>query len=165
MELKRQLRQGALFSAYANFTAYQRGQGENINSSQFSFDPDDLAYIRNHYIFLDHDQTYTAIGRGLLQLPRGDAGGLREAGGRPAVRLGPARDGGSTVPNGAHRADYLTGQPLPVARTSTCPTPATWMCADRRHQRVRQRSTRSATAPALASAPPSMVRAEGCSWV
>ncbi len=45
--------------AYAN-AAYTRGQGENIVSSQFSFSPDDLAFIRNHFIFLDHDQTYTA---------------------------------------------------------------------------------------------------------
>ena len=44
---------------YANFTA-EKAQGENITSSQFSFDPGDLAYIRNHYIYLDHDQTYSA---------------------------------------------------------------------------------------------------------
>jgi outer membrane receptor protein involved in Fe transport len=47
------------FSAYANF-AYSKAQGENIVSSQFSFDPGDLAYIQNHFIYLDHDQTYTA---------------------------------------------------------------------------------------------------------
>jgi outer membrane receptor protein involved in Fe transport len=46
-------------SAYANL-ALSRAQGENIISSQFNFDPTDLAYIKNHYIFLDHDQTYTA---------------------------------------------------------------------------------------------------------
>lgn len=44
--------------AYANF-AYSKAQGRDIVSSQFSFDPDDLAYIKNHYIYLDHDQTYT----------------------------------------------------------------------------------------------------------
>ncbi len=44
---------------YAN-AAYTRGQGENINTSQFSFDPTELAFIRSHFIFLDHDQTYTA---------------------------------------------------------------------------------------------------------
>jgi outer membrane receptor protein involved in Fe transport len=30
--------------------------GRNINSSQFQFDPNDLAYIANHYIPLDHQQ-------------------------------------------------------------------------------------------------------------
>ena len=43
---------------YGNF-AYAKAQGKDIVSSQFSFDPNDLAYIRNHYIYLDHDQTYT----------------------------------------------------------------------------------------------------------
>jgi outer membrane receptor for ferrienterochelin and colicins len=49
------------FSAYANL-AWSKAQGEDIVSSQFSFDPGDLAYIKNHYIYLDHDQTYTATG-------------------------------------------------------------------------------------------------------
>ena len=44
--------------AYANF-AYAKAQGKDITSSQFSFDPADLDYIRTHYIYLDHDQTYT----------------------------------------------------------------------------------------------------------
>jgi outer membrane receptor for ferrienterochelin and colicins len=48
-------------SAYANL-AWSRAQGQSIVSSQFSFDPGDLAYIQNHYIHLDHDQTYTATG-------------------------------------------------------------------------------------------------------
>ncbi|HEX2814876.1 MAG TPA: TonB-dependent receptor [Phenylobacterium sp.] len=46
-------------SAYGNF-AISRAQGKDIISSQFNFDPGDLAYIQNHYIFLDHDQTYSA---------------------------------------------------------------------------------------------------------
>jgi outer membrane receptor for ferrienterochelin and colicins len=46
-------------NAYVNF-AYAKAQGKDIVSSQFSFDPGDLAYIANHYIYLDHDQTYTA---------------------------------------------------------------------------------------------------------
>ena len=44
--------------AYANFSVAQ-AKGKDIVSSQFSFDPADLAYIRNHFIPLDHDQTYT----------------------------------------------------------------------------------------------------------
>ena len=46
------------FSAYANF-AMTKGQGEDIVSSQFNFDPGDLAYIQNHFIYLDHDEHYS----------------------------------------------------------------------------------------------------------
>jgi len=31
----------------------------NIDSAQFNFDPVDLAYIKNHDIFTDHNQTFT----------------------------------------------------------------------------------------------------------
>ena len=47
------------FSAYANLS-YEKAQGEDIVSSQFNFDPADLAYIKTHYIYLDHDQTFSA---------------------------------------------------------------------------------------------------------
>jgi TonB-dependent receptor-like protein len=46
------------FNAYANF-GFERGTGEGIASGQFLFDPAELAFIRNHYVFLDHDQRYT----------------------------------------------------------------------------------------------------------
>jgi outer membrane receptor protein involved in Fe transport len=47
------------FNAYANFTA-SKAQGKNIVSSQYTFDPDELANIQNHWIYLDHNQTYSA---------------------------------------------------------------------------------------------------------
>ena len=34
--------------------------GTDINSAQFNFGADELAYIAQHYIHLDHDQTWTA---------------------------------------------------------------------------------------------------------
>ena len=46
-------------TAYTNF-AYAVAQGTNIVSDQFLFDPDELAYIKTHYVFLDHDQTFSA---------------------------------------------------------------------------------------------------------
>ncbi|MBB5398408.1 TonB-dependent receptor [Paraburkholderia youngii] len=46
-------------SAYLNL-AYSRAQGKNINSAQFNFDADELAFISNHWVFLDHDQRVTA---------------------------------------------------------------------------------------------------------
>jgi outer membrane receptor protein involved in Fe transport len=47
------------WSFYANFAA-ARAIGKDIVSSQFNFSADDLAYISQHWIHLDHDQTYTA---------------------------------------------------------------------------------------------------------
>jgi outer membrane receptor protein involved in Fe transport len=46
------------FSTYANL-AYSVAQGLDWNSAQFLFDPGDLAYVRNHWIYLDHDQRVT----------------------------------------------------------------------------------------------------------
>lgn len=43
------------FNAYAN-ASYERAVGKDIVSSQFQFDPADLAYIAGNYIPLDHQQ-------------------------------------------------------------------------------------------------------------
>jgi outer membrane receptor protein involved in Fe transport len=48
----------AHWAAYVNF-AWQKAMGRNIVSSQSLFGADELAYIANHYVYLDHDQTYT----------------------------------------------------------------------------------------------------------
>jgi outer membrane receptor for ferrienterochelin and colicins len=57
------------FSAYAN-AAYGKAQGEGIVSSQFNFDPAELAYIKTHYIPLDHAQT-VSVSAGVSYLWRG----------------------------------------------------------------------------------------------
>ncbi len=44
---------------YGNF-AYSVAQGTQVESGQFNFAPDELKYISNHYIFLDHDQTFSS---------------------------------------------------------------------------------------------------------
>jgi outer membrane receptor protein involved in Fe transport len=46
------------FSSYANL-AWSQAQGKNWNSAQFLFDPNDAAYVQNHWIYLDHDQRVT----------------------------------------------------------------------------------------------------------
>jgi outer membrane receptor protein involved in Fe transport len=46
-------------SAYANFSR-SSAQGKQIASAQFNFDANELAYINNNWVHLDHDQTYTA---------------------------------------------------------------------------------------------------------
>jgi hypothetical protein len=50
------------WSIYGN-AAYSRAMGNNIISAQFNFGADELAYIAQHYIHLDHDQTWTASAR------------------------------------------------------------------------------------------------------
>ena len=57
------------FSAYAN-AAYSVAQGENWDSAQFLFAPGDLAYVQNHFISLDHDQTSLRHGRPVLSFQR-----------------------------------------------------------------------------------------------
>jgi len=44
------------FATYANISLGQ-AYGKDINSAQFLFDPNDLTYIQNHWIHLDHEQT------------------------------------------------------------------------------------------------------------
>jgi len=58
VEFTNSLTRSAL-SAYANF-AYGVAQGTKIVSDQFLFSPAELSYISSHYVFLDHDQTFTA---------------------------------------------------------------------------------------------------------
>jgi outer membrane receptor protein involved in Fe transport len=88
------------WSAYANL-AWAKAQGKQIVSSQFNFSPDDLAYIADHYIFLDHDQTWTASA-GLSYLWRGTrfGGDLIYGGGLRST-------GPDNVPNGDHLPAYV----------------------------------------------------------
>lgn len=52
---------GGALTAYFNFS-YNRAVGKRVITSQYNFSPDDLAYIYDHYIHLDHDQKYTSSG-------------------------------------------------------------------------------------------------------
>ena len=46
------------WSLYAN-AAWSRAMGQTITSAQFNFGPDELSYIANNPIHLDHDQTWS----------------------------------------------------------------------------------------------------------
>src|SRR5256884_2894164 len=46
------------FTAYLN-AAYEWARGTNVSSAQFLFDPDEFAYIKKNWVFLDHDQRFT----------------------------------------------------------------------------------------------------------
>jgi outer membrane receptor protein involved in Fe transport len=99
-------------SAYLNL-AYQSAKGKNIDSSQFNFTPQELAYIGSEYIHLDHEQQITASG-GVSTLWLGTrfstdfilGSGLR------ADELLPD---GNSIPNGAH-LPYYTQINLGVSR-------------------------------------------------
>jgi hypothetical protein len=102
------------FAAYGNL-AYSVAQGEDWNSAQFLFTPADLAYVQNHYIYLDHDQTYSATaGLSYRFKEEHDAStltymdivagsGLRQNGG--GLEDGP---GSNPIPNGASVPDYYS---------------------------------------------------------
>ena len=98
------------FSTYVNFS-HQRAQGKDIDSSQFSFEPAELAYIAKNYIYLDHDQTYTGSA-GASYLLRNSAIGDTRLGFDLLYGSGLRRDqmlsDGGDVPNGAHVPSYVT---------------------------------------------------------
>ncbi len=52
---------GPRWGGYLNF-AVSRAKGKNIISGQSLFAPDELAYIADHFIYLDHDQRYSGSG-------------------------------------------------------------------------------------------------------
>jgi outer membrane receptor protein involved in Fe transport len=85
-------------SAYANGSA-QKAQGRGIVSSQFNFDPADLAYIANHYIYLDHNQTYTGSAGASYAFHDGT-----RVGADALYGSGLRKDG--DVPNGDHVPGY-----------------------------------------------------------
>jgi outer membrane receptor protein involved in Fe transport len=80
--------------------AYSHAVGKRVVSSQYNFDPDDLAYVHDNYIYLDHNQKWSS------------SGGLSYAIG-PDTRVGLdylfgsglAKDG--LVPNGATMPAYF----------------------------------------------------------
>jgi outer membrane receptor protein involved in Fe transport len=56
-------------AAYVN-VAYSRAQGKTIESAQFNFGPDELAFIADHWVYLDHDQRVTASFGGSYSIGR-----------------------------------------------------------------------------------------------
>ncbi|XAH23360.1 TonB-dependent receptor [Xylophilus sp. GW821-FHT01B05] len=49
------------FAAYGNL-ARSQAMGKGVETGQFNFDTDELAYISNHWVHLDHDQTWSGSG-------------------------------------------------------------------------------------------------------
>ena len=89
----------------------RRAKGKDVESSQFNFDADDLAYIADHYIHLDHEERVSASGgvsyfwlgtRASLDMIFGT--GLRQD--TPWLVAVPAFPGGLNIPNGDHTPSY-----------------------------------------------------------
>jgi outer membrane receptor protein involved in Fe transport len=97
-------------SAYGNI-AYAKAQGTGIESNQYNFAAADLAYIASHYIYLDHDQTWTGSAgaayrwsAGVLKASRISFDMVYGSGLRSDLALAD----GSSIPNGAALSGYTT---------------------------------------------------------
>ncbi|MES2058503.1 MAG: TonB-dependent receptor, partial [Pseudomonadota bacterium] len=82
---------------YGNI-AYAKAQGQTIASGEFNFDPADVAYIQNHYIYLDHDQTYTGSGGASYRFSDGTKLGTSMIYGSGLRRDGDVPNGGKLPP-------------------------------------------------------------------
>ncbi|GAC1612963.1 MAG: hypothetical protein NVS3B27_09420 [Novosphingobium sp.] len=94
--------QTADWQVYGNL-AFSKATGRNIVSSQFAFDPAELAYIATHYIHLDHDQTATASAGLFRSFREGPLAGLK-LGASMLYGSGLRRNG--AVPNGNKLPPY-----------------------------------------------------------
>ena len=91
------------FSVYGNLS-FQAAHGKEVESAQFNFDAQDLAYIADNYIHLDHEGRVAASG-GVSYLwlgTRASADFIFGTGLRQDLVL----SDGSTVPNGDHTPSY-----------------------------------------------------------
>ena len=91
------------FQAYGN-VAFQRAIGKQFESSQFNFSPDDLAYVADHYIHLDHEQQMTiSAGAAYVWQSTRFSGDMLVGSG---LRAGLDLPNGTSIPNGAHLPYY-----------------------------------------------------------
>jgi outer membrane receptor protein involved in Fe transport len=98
-------------STYGNL-ALSKAQGENWDSAQFLHNAADLAYVGNHWIYLDHDQTVTASAGVSYTWKKTFGGGtmaymdLLFGSGLRADEVNTST--GKVIPNGAHVPSYCT---------------------------------------------------------
>ncbi len=105
------------FSAYANL-ARSQARGTDWNSAQFLFDPADLAYVKDHWIYLDHDQMLSGSAGASYSWQQGPWSTLlfTDVIYGSGLRNDATAPDGSTIPNGASVPSYATLN-LGVARS------------------------------------------------
>jgi outer membrane receptor protein involved in Fe transport len=102
------------FSAYANL-AWSKALGRDWDSAQFLFAPNDLAYVRDHWIFLDHDQALSSSS-GISYVWKEGRGGRTRLLADMLTGSGLRQDGGgfepndptAPIPNGATVPSYFS---------------------------------------------------------
>jgi len=92
-------------SAYAN-VAHAKAQGTRIDSNQYNFTPAALSYITTHWIYLDHDQTWSSSAGAAYHWAGGALAGSRLSG--DMVFGSGLRSSLAGVPNGAALPSYAT---------------------------------------------------------
>jgi outer membrane receptor protein involved in Fe transport len=98
------------FNAYLNL-AYSEAEGEDWDSAQFLFNPTDLAYVQNHWIYLDHDQRWTGTCGLSYTWKEGDHHATRiytDAVYGTGLRQDATTPTGENIPNGASVPDYYS---------------------------------------------------------
>jgi hypothetical protein len=98
------------FNAYANL-AFSVAQGEDWSSAQFLFDPGDAAYVQNHWIYLDHDQTVSGTFGVSYTLKESDKQATKvyvDAIYGSGLRQDATAADGSNIPNGASVPAYYS---------------------------------------------------------
>jgi len=91
-------------SLYGNM-AWSRAIGKDVTSAQFNFDPADLAYIKQHWVHLDHDQRWTASAGGAYSFFHRTGHPLRLS---ATMVYGSGLRADGAVPNGISLPQYVT---------------------------------------------------------
>ena len=92
-------------SLYGNL-AYSRAMGKDINSAQYNFSPDELAFIQNNFIHLDHDQIWSASGGGAYTFNKDTTRPTRVS--VDLLVQSGLRASTATIPNGIALPSYAT---------------------------------------------------------
>jgi outer membrane receptor protein involved in Fe transport len=97
-------------STYANL-ALSKAQGQNWDSAQFLHNAADLAYVSNHWIYLDHDQTVTASAGASYTWKKtfgGETMVYTDLLFGTGLRADFVEANGDVIPNGAHVPSYYS---------------------------------------------------------
>jgi outer membrane receptor protein involved in Fe transport len=97
------------FTTYLNL-AHSVARGEDWSSAEFLFDPADLAYVKNHWIFLDHDQVLSgSFGADYVwRRSRGDTRVYVDTLYGTGLRTDATAPDGSNIPNGGTVPAYYS---------------------------------------------------------